>query len=181
MSRPVSRVMSRMIIYLELSSPAVSSDPPESEPGRFIAFCSVLLRMGFTCALSVTSEAVVSYTAIPPSPLSRLSLLCCAFLGVTSTGRYPASCPMKPGLSSPDSLRCQPRSFIPLGFFIISSLYYQCQKKRNRTAHNMMQVSKSFCIYACNDQCGLQSHRRTTLLLTSTINVEAAASYELTT
>ena len=107
--------------------------------------------------------------------------LCCTGLGVTSTGRYPASCPMKPGLSSPDSLRCQPRSFIPLGFFIISSLYYQCQKKRNRTAHNMMQVSKSFCIYACNDQCGLQSHRRTTLLLTSTINVEAAASYELTT
>ena len=29
-------------------------------------FVSVLLRMGFTCALSVTSEAVVSYTAIPP-------------------------------------------------------------------------------------------------------------------
>ena len=25
---------------------------------------------------------------------------CCTFLGVTSTGRYPASCPMKPGLSS---------------------------------------------------------------------------------
>ena len=27
--------------------------------------------------------------------------LCCTGLGVTSTGRYPASCPMKPGLSSP--------------------------------------------------------------------------------
>ena len=48
MSRPVSRVMSRMIIYLELPLPTVSSDPPESEPGRVMAFCSVLLRMGFT-------------------------------------------------------------------------------------------------------------------------------------
>ena len=27
---------------------------------------------------------------------------CCTGLGVTSTGRYPASCPVKPGLSSPD-------------------------------------------------------------------------------
>jgi len=32
------------------------------------AFCSVLLRMGFTYALSVTSQAVVSYTALPPLP-----------------------------------------------------------------------------------------------------------------
>ena len=30
------------------------------------AFCSVLLRMGFTCAPPVASRAVVSYTAFPP-------------------------------------------------------------------------------------------------------------------
>ena len=30
---------------------------------------------------------------------------CCTGLGVTSTGRYPASCPMKPGLSSPAVFR----------------------------------------------------------------------------
>ena len=30
---------------------------------------------------------------------------CCTFLGVTSTGRYPASCPVKPGLSSPVPFR----------------------------------------------------------------------------
>ncbi len=51
MSRTVSRVMSWMIIYLGLPSPAASSDPPESEPGRLIAFYSVLLRMGFTWLL----------------------------------------------------------------------------------------------------------------------------------
>ena len=30
---------------------------------------------------------------------------CCTGLGVTSTGRYPASCPVKPGLSSPAAFR----------------------------------------------------------------------------
>ena len=30
---------------------------------------------------------------------------CCTILGVTSTGRYPASCPLKPGLSSPAAFR----------------------------------------------------------------------------
>ena len=34
-----------------------------------ICFCLVLLRMGFTCAPSVTSRAVVSYTAFPPLPV----------------------------------------------------------------------------------------------------------------
>jgi len=40
--------MSGMIIYLERLLPAASSDPPESEPSKFIAFYSVLLRIGFT-------------------------------------------------------------------------------------------------------------------------------------
>ncbi len=51
MSRTVSRVMSWMIIYLVLPSPTASSDPPENEPGKLIALCSVLLRMGFTWLL----------------------------------------------------------------------------------------------------------------------------------
>ena len=40
---------------------------------------------------------------------------CCTVLGVASTRRYLASCPVKPGLSSPDPFRsCQPRLFILL-------------------------------------------------------------------
>lgn len=58
----------RMIIYLGLPLPTASSDLPESRSGKSVALCLVLLRMGFTCALLVTSEAVVSYTAIPPLP-----------------------------------------------------------------------------------------------------------------
>ncbi len=103
-----------MIIYLGPMSPSASSDPPESEPGRFIAFCSVLLRMGFTW-LSVLPQKRWSLT--PPFHPYRRSYgppavyFCCTGLGVASTGRYPASCPVKPGLSSPAPFRdLQPRS-----------------------------------------------------------------------
>ena len=122
--------MSRIIIYLGLPSPAASSDLPESRPGKPVALCLVLLRMGFTCAPSVTRRAVVSYTAFPPLPgIPRREALSadggavyfyCTGLGVTSTGRYPASCPAKPGLSSPGPFRsCQPRSFILLDTNVI--------------------------------------------------------------
>ena len=57
-----------MIIYLDLLLPAGSSDLPESTTGRRIAFCSVLLRMGFTSALSVTRKAVSSYLTVSPLP-----------------------------------------------------------------------------------------------------------------
>lgn len=35
----------------------------------------------------------------------RAVYFCCTGLGVASTGRYPASCPVKPGLSSPAAFR----------------------------------------------------------------------------
>ena len=47
--------------------PDASSDLPKAGGPRQ-SFVSVLLRMGFTCALSVTRKAVVSYTALPPLP-----------------------------------------------------------------------------------------------------------------
>ena len=92
-----------------LSRPDVATRlkrPTRKHDGPPYAFCSVLLRMGFTYALSVTRQAVVSYTAFPPLPAHSGRLyFCCTVLGVTSTGRYPASCPMKPGLSSPAAFR----------------------------------------------------------------------------
>ena len=74
LSRTISRVMSKlqqatvgMIIYLGRLLPAASSNLPKAGGPRQ-RFCSVLLRMGFTYAPSVTREAVVSYTALPPLP-----------------------------------------------------------------------------------------------------------------
>ena len=122
MSKTISRVMSKlqqatvgMIIYLGRLLPAASSNLPKAGGPRQ-RFCSVLLRMGFTCAPAVTSRAVVSYTALPPLPgIYRAVYFCCTILRVASTGRYPASCPVKPGLSSPAVFRhLQPRSFVLL-------------------------------------------------------------------
>ena len=119
--------MSRIIIYLVLLLPAVSSGLPESRPGKPVALCLVLLRMGFTCAPPVTRRAVVSYTAFPPLPsIKKAVYFCCTGLGVTSTGRYPASCPAKPGLSSPAASQKeygQPRLFILLIFLSILYLF----------------------------------------------------------
>ena len=112
LSRTISRVMSKlqqatvgMIIYLGRLLPAASSNLPKAGGPRQ-RFCSVLLRMGFTYAPSVTREAVVSYTALPPLPgIYRAVYFCCTILRVASTGRYPASCPVKPGLSSSAAFR----------------------------------------------------------------------------
>ena len=102
-----------MIICLGQPLPAGSSDPPESTTGSRIAFFSVLLRMEFTCARSVTTTAVVSYTAFPPLPsIKKAVYFCCTGLGVTSTGRYPASCPVKPGLSSSAPFRLYSRDHL---------------------------------------------------------------------
>ena len=54
-----------------LSSPIVANRlkrPTRKLSGQLIVFCSVLLRMGFTCACNVTITAVVSYSAFPPLP-----------------------------------------------------------------------------------------------------------------
>ena len=102
-----------MIICLGLPLPKGSSDLPESTTGRRIAFCSVLLRMEFTCARPVTRTAVVSYTAFPPLPWQAMAVyFCCTGLGVASTGRYPASCPVKPGLSSSEPFRLSSRDHL---------------------------------------------------------------------
>ncbi len=104
LSKTISRVMFLMIIYLDSMLPLNSSDLPKS---RRAALCSLfgLASNGVYTASPVTRRAVVSYTAIPPLPFARRFIFCCTSLGVTSTGRYPASCPMKPGLSSPTAFR----------------------------------------------------------------------------
>ena len=116
LSRTISRVMSWLrksaagiIIYLGRLSPAASSDQPEAGGPRH-RFCSVLLRMGFTEPPLLPGER---WSLTPPfhpyRPKPAVSF-CCTFLGVASTGRYPASCPVKPGLSSSAAFRhMQPR------------------------------------------------------------------------
>ena len=114
--------MSRMFIYLLPALPQGSSDLPKAI-GPSHRLYSVLLRMGFTYAPHITARAVVSYTAISPLQPALPYHFCCTFLGVASTGRYPASCPVKPGLSSPAPFRgSQPRT--PVLLSILLSILY---------------------------------------------------------
>ena len=141
-----------MIIYLycrlpDSSHAAAWRDVPGDTTGRRIVSCFVLLRMGFTQPPHVTAGAVVSYTAIPPLPQTSLRrfLFCCTGLGVTSTGRYPASCPMKPGLSSPAVFRhLQPRSPV-LQLPNIHSFSPNCKKNKCRrwgTEYLLLEMKK---------------------------------------
>ncbi len=128
--------MSRVIIYLGRPSPDGSSDLPESTTGRRMAFFLVLLRMEFTCALPVASKAVVSYTAFPPLPsVKKAVYFCCTGLGVTSTGRYPASCPVKPGLSSSAPFRLCSRDHLVCLRKCYSIMYFLRCKALSRPSH----------------------------------------------
>ncbi len=87
-----------MIINLGRMLPHASSDLPETTRAALWSLFS-LASDGVYTAISVTRDAVVSYTAFSPLPF-RAVIFCCTFPGVASAGRYPASCPVKPGLSS---------------------------------------------------------------------------------
>ena len=132
----ISRVMSfKTIICLGRLLPAASSDLPGDRTGRpmvsifglasdgvYMATCCYQRHGGLLHRLFT----LTTFVAV---------IFCCTFLRVTSTGRYPASCPAKPGLSSPVLL--QPRSFIPLAyllninFLFLSTSLLQYDKQSN--------------------------------------------------
>lgn len=63
------------------------------------------------CPLCYHSGGSLLHCLSTLTPQNGAVYFCCTGLGVTSTGRYPASCPVKPGLSSPAVFRhLQPRS-----------------------------------------------------------------------
>ena len=84
--------------------PEGSSDPPESTTGSRIAFFSVLLQMEFTCARSVTTTAVVSYTAFPPLPQQVRRFISVALVWESP----PPDVIRHPALRSPDFPRLNP-------------------------------------------------------------------------
>ena len=104
-SRTISRVMSWMIICLLLLLPAASSDPPENNPGQIIVLHSVLLRVRFTWHSLLPENRWALTPPFHPYWHKPAVYLCCTIFGVTSTGRYPAPCPVKPGLSSSQTFR----------------------------------------------------------------------------
>lgn len=120
MSNTISRVLYLTIIYLVLMLPLGSSDLPKSTAGNCNAFSFGLASSGvYMCPPCHQGGGEL---------LPRLSTLtyykyavyfCCTSLRVTSTGRYPAPCPMKLGLSSPILFPYNRRDCLCYSLFII--------------------------------------------------------------
>ncbi len=105
--RPISRVLSGAVIYLERRLPAASSGLPGARTGRAAPArsCLALLPVGVAWPPVSPRAPVVSYTTFSPSPARSPGPAVCfsvaLFRRVTPPGRYPAPCPVEPGLSSP--------------------------------------------------------------------------------
>jgi len=73
-SRPISRVLSRVIIPLGCVSPHISSDLPESRAGYTLGFLFGLAPGGVYHAVGVTTNAVRSYRTFSPLPTISLAV-----------------------------------------------------------------------------------------------------------
>ena len=128
MSNTISRVLYQMIIYLVLMLPLDSSDLPKSTTGRRNAFIRSCFGWGLQspCCYQQGGGLLHRLSTLTISAQDMAVYFCCTFLGVASTGRYPASCPVKPGLSSPKPFRrippdCHNRQMEYLGAIICAT------------------------------------------------------------
>ena len=107
-----------MIIYLVLLLPAGSSDLPKAWRATFISLLFGLASNGVYmchCCYQQCGSLLHCLSTLTIA-FAMAVYFCCTGLGVASTGRYPASCPVKPGLSSPAAFRhMQLRPFVLLG------------------------------------------------------------------
>ena len=82
------------------------------------------------CPLCYHSGGSLLHCLSTLTPQNGAVYFCCTGLGVTSTGRYPASCPVKPGLSSSATFRhLQPRPSVLLCVSVSNYItdYSMCQ------------------------------------------------------
>ena len=109
MSNTVSRVLYLTIIYLGLLLPAGSSNLPgtrRAAVSSLFGFASDGVYICHSCYQLCGELLPRRFTLTTISPDEKVAVIfCCTGLGVASTGRYPASCPVKPGLSSPAAFR----------------------------------------------------------------------------
>jgi hypothetical protein len=111
MSSTISRVLSRMVIYLGCMSPCSSGSRFRScraaNPKARRATVSLSVRPCFGWGLHLPLPLPEGRWSLKPpfhpyrNKYAPAVYFCCTSLGVASTGRYPAPCPVKPGLSSP--------------------------------------------------------------------------------
>ena len=103
-----------MIIYLVLLLPAGSSDLPKAWRAAFISLLFGLASNGVYmchCCYQQCGSLLLCLSTLTTT-FAMAVYFCCTGLGVTSTGRYPASCPVKPGLSSSEPFRLSSRDHL---------------------------------------------------------------------
>ena len=108
-SRTISRVLYHSalaggmatVIPLGAQLPVPSSNLPGSVDRADPLPYLVLLRTGLAELVTSPCRLVGSYPTVSPLPPEGGGLLSVALSEDHSPGRYPASCPVKPGLSSP--------------------------------------------------------------------------------
>ncbi len=70
--RPISRVLSRTIIYLDIVSPQYSSNRPEFHTSHILEFLFGFAPSGVCRAFFVAKKAVRSYRTVSPLPCGGL-------------------------------------------------------------------------------------------------------------
>ena len=92
-------------IYLGPMLPSGSSDQPGDRPGALSSLYLVLLRMGLAQPADRSAAGGLLPRHFTLAPMTREGIgavcFCCALRRVSPPGRYPASCPVELGLSSP--------------------------------------------------------------------------------
>ena len=132
-----------MIIYLDLLLPASSSGTPKSGPGKPIAFLLPCFGWGLHVPCLLPAKRWALTPPFHPYRLIPAVYFCCTGLRVTPTGRYPASCPAKPGLSSSAAFR---RMHPRLSVLLNTVLHYTMSDSECQTPV-LLSESLGFCFY----------------------------------
>ena len=130
-----------MIIYLVLLLPAGSSDLPKAWRAAFISLLFGLASNGVYmchCCYQQCGSLLHCLSTLTIA-FAMAVYFCCTGLGVASTGRYPASCPAKPGLSSSEPFRLFSRDYLAwLRKCYSSTFFCTCKEISFITVHSVL-------------------------------------------
>lgn len=117
-----------MIIYLVLLLPAGSSDLPKAWRAAFISLLFGLASNGVYMCHCCYQQCGSLLHCLSTLTCFHAVYFCCTVPEVAFAGRYPAPCPLKPGLSSPASLRTAAATIcLTQNLFILAYIYFDVQ------------------------------------------------------
>ena len=123
MSRTVSRVMS---LDGHLSRPGVTARlqrPTRERTGRPCSLFGLASDGVYMCPPCYQEGGSLLHCLSTLTGMNPAVYFCCTVLGVASTRRYLASCPVKPGLSSPAAFRFYSRDHLSYSKHFNSTIF----------------------------------------------------------